>query len=765
MDDQTTQSASYKRDHRRGQTLAEFAITLPILLILIFGIIEFGRIFQAWVTIQNSARTAVRFASTGAILEGYDVDLLVPCDPGNVSADLRGEKHLYPVLQDGGIVYVEGYRQTAAAQQAGLPSEHLFATWYTGEDCEAGRDDHQQQRRDLVRLLSIYDEARRGAAGLALEAHQFERTPESVEEWLFEVWQRPLPRSDESRWFNVMICSSRANITLGARSPGNPAGTRFELALERAQSPWSPVCILEEEHPTRVGGSGNFMGDNGIQATYNVGVPWMDAGGPGDTVTVVVTFNHPLITPLGLATYIPIQSRRSAVNEAFRAANARSFARPGDTEGGIVFDTPTPTSTQTATSTATATSTGTSTPTITPTATDEPFTCDKLFVDNVTFFSNRFFIRFRNENPQNTMLTRSIVHWNRARMANDFPNVYLSAKALDTQVYWSGNDTDSPTDSLAEGTFYSDSYRVLPGGDMAFWEGVFINGPNLLATYMTPYDFAGTSFYFDHPDQPNDCAISLTLPPTPLPTDTPQFPMSPTPTFTPDCASSTVLVEFVRFETLGDVTLRVTNNRPVVSPLTDFFINWPARPGLGLVKVVAGGNNANDLPQFGGTGVVVWEGNPADMTAGTRGSNPADGVWITNYSFPPGITLLHLDFTGAGGGTLPGVFGISPSDFNGTWFDIGCGATGGGQGGGGGGQGGTIFLSEVPTPVPTNTPRPTNTPGPTLTPSRTPSPRPPTNTFTPRPPTNTFTPAPPTPTLTPTPFVLPTVPGSGGADG
>ncbi len=53
-------------DRRRtGQTLAEFAITLPILLILLFGIIEFGRIFQAWVTLQNAARAAARYASTG----------------------------------------------------------------------------------------------------------------------------------------------------------------------------------------------------------------------------------------------------------------------------------------------------------------------------------------------------------------------------------------------------------------------------------------------------------------------------------------------------------------------------------------------------------------------------------------------------------------------------------------------------------------------------------------------------------------------------
>src|SRR5262245_28137514 len=60
---------------RKGQTLAEFALTLPILLILLFGIIEFGRIFQAWVTLQNSARAAARYASTGIFNEArYPLD-------------------------------------------------------------------------------------------------------------------------------------------------------------------------------------------------------------------------------------------------------------------------------------------------------------------------------------------------------------------------------------------------------------------------------------------------------------------------------------------------------------------------------------------------------------------------------------------------------------------------------------------------------------------------------------------------------------------
>ena len=63
-DHQISRNSSDAR--RRGQTLAEFAISLPILLLLLFGILEFGRLFQSWVTIQNAARTAARYAITGA---------------------------------------------------------------------------------------------------------------------------------------------------------------------------------------------------------------------------------------------------------------------------------------------------------------------------------------------------------------------------------------------------------------------------------------------------------------------------------------------------------------------------------------------------------------------------------------------------------------------------------------------------------------------------------------------------------------------------
>lgn len=49
----------------RGQGLTEFAIVLPVLLATMFLVVETGRIFQAYVTVQNAAREAARYAVTG----------------------------------------------------------------------------------------------------------------------------------------------------------------------------------------------------------------------------------------------------------------------------------------------------------------------------------------------------------------------------------------------------------------------------------------------------------------------------------------------------------------------------------------------------------------------------------------------------------------------------------------------------------------------------------------------------------------------------
>jgi len=46
--------------NEQGQTMTEFALILPILVVLLFAIIQFGIIFNNYVTVTDAARTASR---------------------------------------------------------------------------------------------------------------------------------------------------------------------------------------------------------------------------------------------------------------------------------------------------------------------------------------------------------------------------------------------------------------------------------------------------------------------------------------------------------------------------------------------------------------------------------------------------------------------------------------------------------------------------------------------------------------------------------
>ena len=56
-------AASDSRD--RGSVAVEFALLLPVLLLLIFGIIDFGRAINAQITLTQAAREGARLASLG----------------------------------------------------------------------------------------------------------------------------------------------------------------------------------------------------------------------------------------------------------------------------------------------------------------------------------------------------------------------------------------------------------------------------------------------------------------------------------------------------------------------------------------------------------------------------------------------------------------------------------------------------------------------------------------------------------------------------
>jgi hypothetical protein len=55
------------RRRERGQSLVEFALMAPIFFIMVYGIVDLSRAFQSYVTLQEAARSAARYAVTGRI--------------------------------------------------------------------------------------------------------------------------------------------------------------------------------------------------------------------------------------------------------------------------------------------------------------------------------------------------------------------------------------------------------------------------------------------------------------------------------------------------------------------------------------------------------------------------------------------------------------------------------------------------------------------------------------------------------------------------
>jgi Flp pilus assembly protein TadG len=49
----------------RGSAAVEFALLLPVLLLLLFGVIDFGRAINAQITLTQAAREGARLASVG----------------------------------------------------------------------------------------------------------------------------------------------------------------------------------------------------------------------------------------------------------------------------------------------------------------------------------------------------------------------------------------------------------------------------------------------------------------------------------------------------------------------------------------------------------------------------------------------------------------------------------------------------------------------------------------------------------------------------
>jgi hypothetical protein len=322
------------RPEARAQALLEFALALPVLLLLIFGIIEFGRLLQAWLAVQNAARFGLRYAVTGE----YNTDYCsaAASDLGYSVADLADGNSDCKVAQ--------GYcTSLPPAQQASCNAEEMTA-----------------ELIDWARLPSIRDAAQSGAAGAALNLN-----PAVSGDYLSYLLNNTLNFLGDPTlrgYFHIMVCSNRDADGIAGSDFLRDDTTNPETCLHMAPNP---------------------------------DVYMDDAGDAGNRVRVTATYTHPMILPFisNLWPTVPLSAWREGIVEQFRVSRITGVGSP---IGLVPSPTPTHTSSPTPTDTPippTPTDTPippTPTDTLvppTPTATPTP-SCDDLQVSGPLRFND-----------------------------------------------------------------------------------------------------------------------------------------------------------------------------------------------------------------------------------------------------------------------------------------------------------------------------------------------------------------------------------------
>jgi hypothetical protein len=314
-----------------AQSMVEFALALPVLLLATFGVIEFGRLMQAWLALENGARFGVRYAVTGEYNKKY-----CPAAYDALATSLS-------LTADNGKLDCQVVAPGASPTEAQL---------------KAARD-ATQALEDWARLPSIRDATIGGASGIA-----YNKDVAGDDDYLAYLKNATNTFSfaylgDPSMAGFVMVstCSSRAKD--GTRfytySSSSSEKHYFNTFTDDTHLYFPSICALGNPPPQK------YIDD---------------AGGPGDTVQVNITYRHNMITPL-ISEWWPslrLNTSRKGIVEKFRTSRITGLS---DTESEMGFQTYTftpsltltPSITNTFTITNTPTQTFTNTPTETPTST------------------------------------------------------------------------------------------------------------------------------------------------------------------------------------------------------------------------------------------------------------------------------------------------------------------------------------------------------------------------------------------------------------
>jgi len=72
------------RQRERGQAVAEFAILLPVLALIVLGCLDLGRVFSVWLALSNGTREGADYVAANPTARWEDVEAHALADLGDL---------------------------------------------------------------------------------------------------------------------------------------------------------------------------------------------------------------------------------------------------------------------------------------------------------------------------------------------------------------------------------------------------------------------------------------------------------------------------------------------------------------------------------------------------------------------------------------------------------------------------------------------------------------------------------------------------------
>ncbi len=149
---------------KRGQSLVEFALALPILLFILLGILEVAMWFHSYLAVQYASREAARFAVTG------NPPMFISDGPGSCE-ELRqpgsGDPYSLPAdYEQCRVDYIKNVGVNLAnlgvladSNQGDITKARYLGVFVRGAPAfgESAQDDHPGVARDRVEVRVVYN--------------------------------------------------------------------------------------------------------------------------------------------------------------------------------------------------------------------------------------------------------------------------------------------------------------------------------------------------------------------------------------------------------------------------------------------------------------------------------------------------------------------------------------------------------------------------------------------------------------------------------